>query len=48
MTSAGIAQPPEPANESTFAGVRKIIRELMAAYDAPSIAVAVVRGGRIA
>jgi CubicO group peptidase (beta-lactamase class C family) len=46
-TAAGTAQSRGVAKEPEFAGVRNIIREMMVSGAVPSIAVAVVRNGRI-
>jgi CubicO group peptidase (beta-lactamase class C family) len=47
LTSIGSAQSREVAQQAGFNSVQKVIRELMTANVVPSIAVAVVRNGRI-
>lgn len=47
LTPAGTAQFREVAGETDFAGARQVIREMMVGGAVPSIAVAVVRNGRI-
>ena len=47
LMHAGTAQIRDAAEVPDFAGARKVIREMMVAGAVPSIAVAVVRNGRI-